>query len=176
MADGESATLTPDQQAIIAKIAKSAPSETVHYARAPTDPIGEKVTLPLREGKAITLLRKSSVAQKDGSVTWSGTVEETGERAVLMLWGNAVLTGYLAYNGTIFTIESWVVAFTPSRKWTVANYRGTIPRKAPHAIAPERPMPRKRRSLALHLLSRSLRHLPMRSPRPWKPRKSRSIS
>jgi hypothetical protein len=106
MADGESATLTPDQQAIIGKIAKSAPSETVHYARAPTDPIGEKVALPLREGKAITLLRKSSVAQKDGSVTWSGMVEETGERAVLMLWGNAVLTGYLAYNGTIFTIES----------------------------------------------------------------------
>ena len=68
--------------------------------------VGEKVTLPLREGKAITLLRKASVAQKDGSVTWSGTVEETGERAVLMLWGNAVLTGYLAYNGTIFTIES----------------------------------------------------------------------
>ena len=51
------------------------------------------MTLPLRAGKAITLLRKSSVVQKDGSITWSGTVEETGERAVLMLWGNAVLTG-----------------------------------------------------------------------------------
>ena len=106
MADGEFTALTPDQQAIIGMIAKSAPSETVHYTRAPTDPIGEKVALPLREGKSITLLRKSSVAQKDGSVTWSGMVEETGERAVLMLWGNAVLTGYLAYNGTIFTIES----------------------------------------------------------------------
>ena len=64
------------------------------------------MTLPLRAGKAITLLRKSSVVQKDGSITWTGTVEETGERAVLMLWGNAMLTGYLAYNGTIFTIES----------------------------------------------------------------------
>lgn len=106
IADGESASLTPDQQAIIGKIAKSAPSENVHYARAPTDPIGEKVTLPLRAGKSVTLLRKSSVVQKDGSITWSGTVEETGERAVLMLWGNAMLTGYLAYNGTIFTIES----------------------------------------------------------------------
>ena len=64
------------------------------------------MTLPLRAGKSVTLLRKSSVVQKDGSITWSGTVEETGERAVLMLWGNAVLTGYFAYNGTIFTIES----------------------------------------------------------------------
>ena len=53
MADGESASLTPDQQAIIRKIAKSAPAENVHYARAPTDPIGEKVTLPLREGNDI---------------------------------------------------------------------------------------------------------------------------
>src|SRR5215510_13663658 len=88
IADGESTALTPDQQAIIGMIAKSAPRD-LHYMRAPTDPIGEKVTLPLHEGKYVTLLRKSSVVQKDGSVTWSGTVEETGERAVLMLWGNA---------------------------------------------------------------------------------------
>jgi hypothetical protein len=33
-------------------------------------------------------------------------VEETGERALLMLWSNALLTGYFAYKGTIYTVES----------------------------------------------------------------------
>src|SRR5437016_11175754 len=46
-----------------------------------------------------------SAAQKDGSVSWRGEVEETGERAVLMLWNNALLSGYFAYKGTVFTIE-----------------------------------------------------------------------
>ena len=44
--------------------------------------------------------------QKDGSVAWVGEVEETGERALLMLWSNALLSGYFAYKGTIYTVES----------------------------------------------------------------------
>ena len=41
-------------------------------------------------GKFITLIRTGIVTQKDGSVTLQGKVEETGERAVLMVWGNAL--------------------------------------------------------------------------------------
>jgi hypothetical protein len=98
--------LTPDQRAIIDKIGKPSNAENVQYAGAPTDSIGAQVRLPFREGKYLTLIRRGSAAQTDGSVSWRGEVEETGERAVLMLWGNALLTGYFAYNGTVFTVES----------------------------------------------------------------------
>ena len=103
--------LTPEQQAIIAKIAKpsaASPSAASHveYAGQSTDPFGAKVRLPFRDGSFITLKREGSSFRDDGSITWQGVVEETGERAVLMLWGNALLTGYFAYKGTIFAVES----------------------------------------------------------------------
>jgi hypothetical protein len=103
--------LTPDQQAIIAKIAKpsdASPSAASHaeYAGQSTDPFGAEVRLPFRDGRFITLKREGSSFRDDGSITWQGEVEETGERAVLMLWGNALLTGYFAYKGTIFAVES----------------------------------------------------------------------
>jgi hypothetical protein len=102
----ESATLTPDQVAIVEKIAKPPGAEEVRYVGAPTDPIGAEVRLPFREGAYVTLVRKGSTIRKDGSVSWHGEVAETGERAVLMLWNNALLSGYFAYNGTILTVES----------------------------------------------------------------------
>jgi hypothetical protein len=97
--------LATHQQAIADNVAKSANKE-LHFSKAPTDPIGEEVKLPLRPGLEVTLVRVNSTAQKDGSVTWSGRVKETGERAVLMLWANTMLTGYVAYQGTIFTLEN----------------------------------------------------------------------
>jgi hypothetical protein len=98
--------LTADQQAIVDKIAKSTQSENAVFAKASTGPIGATVRLPFRDGKSITLVRSKSSVLKDGGVSWRGVVEETGERAALMLWGNAVLTGYFAYKGTIFAVES----------------------------------------------------------------------
>ena len=106
LAEAEPVGLTPDQQAIIDRAGKSSHGQNVQFAGAPTDPIGTEVRLPFREGKSITLVRKASVAQKDGSVLWRGEVQETGERAVLMLWNSALLTGYFAYRGTIYTVEN----------------------------------------------------------------------
>lgn len=97
--------LTADQQAIIAKIGQSARTNNAEYAGAPTDVIANEVELPFRN-RTITLVRKSSTLQSDGSITWFGEVKETGERAVLMVWGDALLTGYFAYKGTIFAVES----------------------------------------------------------------------
>src|SRR5262249_30341815 len=97
--------LTADQQAIIAKIGQTARSQNVEYAGAPADAIASEVQLPFRDS-TITLVRKSSTLQSDGSITWVGEVKETGERAVLMVWGDALLTGYFAYKGTIFAVES----------------------------------------------------------------------
>ena len=84
---------------------KSSHGQNVQFAGAPTDPIGAEVRLPFRDGQSITLVRKASLAQKDGSVLWRGEVQETGERAVLMLWNSSLLTGYFAYRGTIYTVE-----------------------------------------------------------------------
>ena len=80
----EQPVLTPDQQAIVDKIAKGTNPNNVLYTEASTDHIGTEVRLPFRRGKYITLTRTGSVVRKDGS--WHGKVEETGERAVLMLW------------------------------------------------------------------------------------------
>jgi peptidyl-Asp metalloendopeptidase len=103
---GEPPALTPDQRAIIDQITKSSHGGILQYAGAPTEAIGAKIMLPFRDGKSLALIRKGSVVHTDGSVTWQGEVEETGERAMLMLWGNSLLTGYFAYNGTVFTVES----------------------------------------------------------------------
>jgi metallopeptidase family M12-like protein len=96
--------LTPDQRAIIEKIAKPTGRGELQFSGAPTD-VGAEVQLPV-QGKYVTIIRKQTILQKDGSVVWYGEVQETGERAMLMLWSNALLTGYFAYKGTIFTVES----------------------------------------------------------------------
>src|SRR5262245_47017282 len=75
------AGLTLDQQAIIAKIAKPPRGENVRYAGALPDPVGAEVRLPFGEGKFLTLVRKGSTFQNDGSISWHGEVQETGERA-----------------------------------------------------------------------------------------------
>jgi hypothetical protein len=97
--------LTSHQQAIADNVAKSS-AKDLQFSKAPTDPIGAEFKLALRQGTEVTLVRVNSTMQKDGSVTWVGRVKETGERAVLMLWSNTVLTGYVAYEGTIFTLEN----------------------------------------------------------------------
>lgn len=110
----EVGTLTPDQQAIVKRLGNSSengltltPDGSIkEYKVAPTGDIGAEVRLPVRKDKYVTLVRRTSEIQKDGSVTWLGEVQETGERAVLMMWNNALLTGYFAYNGTIFSLES----------------------------------------------------------------------
>jgi hypothetical protein len=106
MALAEPAVLTSNQQAIIDNVAKSSQGENLSYGSAPMDTIGATVTFPFRDGKSITLLRWGTTLQKDGSVSWHGEVQETGERAVLMLWSNALLTGYFGYKGTVYAVES----------------------------------------------------------------------
>lgn len=62
--------LTPDQQAIVDKIAKPAAVPDARYAGAPTDSIGSEVG----DGQSVTLVKTGSVLQKDGSVVWRGEV------------------------------------------------------------------------------------------------------
>jgi hypothetical protein len=96
--------LTPDQQAIVDQIARPAGGERSRYAGTASDVIGTEVTLPLGNGQFVTLVRTGSVLQKDGSVVWHGEVPQTGERAMLMLWSNALLTGIEEANETFKNI------------------------------------------------------------------------
>ena len=82
-AETEAVALTRDQQAIVARIARPSGGAGVRYAAASSDPIGAEVRLPFGEGRFINLVRKASVSRADGSISWHGEVEQTGERAVL---------------------------------------------------------------------------------------------
>jgi len=97
--------LAPDERAIIDMIAKSSRADKVQYGKAPAEILGTEIALPFRDG-TITLVRTTSYRREDGSISWRGIVKETGERAALMVWGNTVLTGFFAYDGTIFAIEN----------------------------------------------------------------------
>src|SRR5215813_12745624 len=103
--DPGTSALTPDQRKIVEQSSKPSGRGELHYSGAAMDTVGAEVRVPVA-GKTITIVRKNSTMQSDGSVIWLGEVQETGERALLMLWSNAVLTGYFAYNGTIYTVET----------------------------------------------------------------------
>ena len=64
-----------------------------------------KVVLPMAEGRHIVLVRKRPPSLMPGGITWVGETEETGERAVLMLWKDGHLSGYFGYKGRVFTVN-----------------------------------------------------------------------
>ena len=104
-AAAEPVVLAPDERVIIDQVAKSVRSDRLQYGKAPSDALAGEITFPFGDG-TITLVRTTSFVRADGSISWRGIVKETGERAALMVWGNTLLTGYFAYDGTIFAIEN----------------------------------------------------------------------
>jgi hypothetical protein len=64
-----------------------------------------KVVLPMAEGRHIVLVRKRPPNLMPGGLTWVGETEETGERALLMLWKDGHLSGYFGYKGRVFTVN-----------------------------------------------------------------------
>ena len=137
-----------------------------------------KVMLPLSDGKDITLARTRPTVVTERGVTWSGEVEETSERAVLMLWKDGHLSGYFGYKGRVFMVNHMgsnvhTMAEIDLRKLPPRTTRRTRPESpgSPRlATPPWRPANRRRRRP-----SRQLRHFPRPSGRRWKPRRSRSI-
>jgi hypothetical protein len=143
--------LASDERALIEQIGKSIASDKVHFGKAPNEVLGAEIVLPFRDG-TITLVRTSSFVREDGSISWRGIVKETGERAALMVWGNALLAGYFAYDGTIFAIEnmgSGVQAFAElGRAMAVPDH------PAPTATRDSAPMPSRKQSAKPRLPSR----------------------
>ena len=112
--------LSPAQQAAIARMSKLPEIVHISVMKVPdaatvqyllSRPFQEddrfaKVVLPLTGDKDVTLLRALPTVRTDDGFTWRGKVEETDEPAVLMLWKDGHLSGYFAYKGQGFMVES----------------------------------------------------------------------
>jgi peptidyl-Asp metalloendopeptidase len=122
------APLTAEQKAAVDRASKSPATTSVGVLQMPNAAVAElaltrfeqsvgtkgragpqgdpyaKVFLPLGDGH-ITLVRTRSPDSTAGGVTWVGVTEDTGERAVLMLWKDGHLSGYFGYKGRIYTVN-----------------------------------------------------------------------
>jgi len=102
--------LTPEQQAIADKIARS--PETVNLSvmslsvqtRGAQDGYS-RIYLPLAGGKEVALVRTQPTVKTERGFTWRGEVEGTGERAVLMLWDDGHLSGFFGHEGRVFMVS-----------------------------------------------------------------------
>jgi peptidyl-Asp metalloendopeptidase len=105
-------TLTPAQQAVVDKITRSAGTVNVGVLKKINTTGGgspenryAQLVLPLGNGKDITLVRTRPSVTSERGFTWRGVAEETGERAILMLWNDGHLSGYFAYKGRVFSVN-----------------------------------------------------------------------
>jgi peptidyl-Asp metalloendopeptidase len=64
-----------------------------------------KVILPLDATRDVTLVRTHPPIFTEKGVTWNGEVEDTGEKALLMLWKDGHLSGYFGYKGRVFVVS-----------------------------------------------------------------------
>jgi hypothetical protein len=125
----EEVPLTPPQQAAVDKAANAPGTVNVGVLKMPNAAVAElaltrfeqsvgtkgrggpqndpyaKVVLPLSGDRDITLVRTRRSVLTPGGITWTGETEETGERAVLMLWKDGHLSGYFGYKGRVFTVN-----------------------------------------------------------------------
>ena len=69
---------------------------------APDDGMS-RLIIPISDNQQITVVRTKARHTEQG-VTWRGTVEETGESAVLMWWKDGRLSGVLGYKGHIYAV------------------------------------------------------------------------
>ena len=104
--------LTPAQQAVVDKITRSPETVNVGVIRksdikesGPPENRYARVILPLSDGKEITLIRTRNTVKTERGFTWRGVAEETGERAILMLWNDGHLSGYFTYRGRVFSVN-----------------------------------------------------------------------
>jgi len=103
-----SVTLTPAQQALVDDLKRSSGTSNVGLLKLPhasAEGQPAKLVLPLADGKVATLVRTRPTIETEGAFTFRGEVEETGERAVLMLWKDGHLSGYFGYRGRVFMIN-----------------------------------------------------------------------
>jgi hypothetical protein len=125
----DAAALSPAQQAVVDKVAKSPHMVNVGVLHMPNAAIAEhalrrfeeqvgtkgqggppddryaKVVLPISATEDVTLVRTQPPVTTERGVTWTGEVENSGERALLMLWKDGHLSGYFGYRGRVFVVN-----------------------------------------------------------------------
>src|SRR6516162_9110917 len=104
--------LTPAQRAVVDKITRSPETASVSVMKrtggkeqGSPENRNARVILPLSDGKEITLIRTRNTVKTERGYTWRGIAEQTGERAILMLWNDGHLSGYFAYKGRVFSVN-----------------------------------------------------------------------
>jgi peptidyl-Asp metalloendopeptidase len=110
----EPSALRPAQQAVVNKRTGLAETVNANVLKMPHAAVTEhamtypegKIVLPLGQGKKITLVRTRETVRTEKGLSWRGLVEETGEKAALMLWTDGRLSGYLAYDGSLFALSN----------------------------------------------------------------------
>ena len=91
-------------EAAVAEYALTGGANTpVPAGNSPPEDTVSRIVLPINDTQHVTIRRLMVVATDKGS-TWRGTIEETGESAVLMWWKDGHLSGVFGYKGHIYTI------------------------------------------------------------------------
>jgi hypothetical protein len=115
----EPVTMTAAQQAAVNKMSKSPETVNLGMVSMPDPALVElaltgegdtqdrfaRVIIPVSDDESVTIVRTRPTDKSERGFTWSGEVEGTGERAVLMLWRDGHLSGYFGYKGRIFTVH-----------------------------------------------------------------------
>ena len=103
------------QKEDLAKARQSPETVGIGVIRAPAAAVAEyaltggpddgmsRIVIPISENQQITVVRAEAIKTAKG-VIWRGTVEDTGESAVLLWWKDGRLTGEFSHKGHIFTV------------------------------------------------------------------------
>jgi hypothetical protein len=115
----EPVAMTAAQQAALKKMSRSPETVNLGMVSMPDPALVElaltgeantqdrfaRVIIPVSDDESVTIVRTRPTDKTERGFTWSGEVEGTGERAVLMLWRDGHLSGYFGYKGRVFTVN-----------------------------------------------------------------------
>jgi hypothetical protein len=94
------------QTAAVAEYALNIGADTpTQPGSAPPPKTVSRILIPVGEGGQVTVQRVEA-RRTDKGLLWRGTVEESGESALLMWWKERRLSGLFAYRGRIYTVLS----------------------------------------------------------------------
>jgi hypothetical protein len=106
---------SPAKEEVLAKARQSPETVSIGLMRATDPAVAEyaltggpddgmsRIVIPISADQQITVVRTSAVRTEKG-VIWRGTVEDTGESALLQWWRDGRLTGEFGHKGHIYTV------------------------------------------------------------------------
>jgi len=102
-----SAELMKAQEAAVAEYALTLGADTPSQVGGKPPKATSRLVIPLKNGVQVTMQRAELLRTGKGT-SWRGTVEDTGESAMLMWWKDGHISGVFAYKGRIYTIVNLV--------------------------------------------------------------------